>query len=69
VKYIRLDNLGENMVFAQMANKKEWNLQLTFEFTGACTPQRNYLVEVGFATLWGRLQAMFDATIEENTSW
>jgi hypothetical protein len=55
VKYVRLDNAGENKVFATLANGKEWNLQLQFEFTGAHTLQRNYLVEVGFATLWGRL--------------
>jgi hypothetical protein len=61
IKYVRLDNAGENMVFAKMANNKQWNLRLVFEFTGAGTPQRNYLVEVGFSTLSGRLQAMFDA--------
>jgi hypothetical protein len=33
---------------------------LCFEFTGAMTPQRNYLVEIGFATMWGRMCAMFD---------
>jgi hypothetical protein len=61
VKFIRLDNAGENVAFSEMANSKEWNLKLTFEFMGACTPQRNYLVEVGFTTLWDRLQAMLDA--------
>jgi hypothetical protein len=61
IKYVRLDNAGENGVFAQLANSKDWNLRLTFEFTGAGTPQRNYLVEIGFSTLWGRLRAMLDA--------
>jgi Zinc knuckle len=55
VKFVQLDNAGENFAFAELANSKEWNLKLTFEFTGACTPQRNYLAEVGFVTLWGRL--------------
>jgi hypothetical protein len=36
-------------------------LRLTFEFTRARTLQRNYLVEVGFAMLWGRLRATMDA--------
>jgi hypothetical protein len=49
------------MVFAKLVNSKEWNLRLVFEFTGAGTPQRNYLVEVGSSTLWGQLRAMFDA--------
>jgi hypothetical protein len=63
VKYVRLDNAGENVAFSQLANGKEWNMQLTFEFTGARTLQQNYLVEVGFATLWGRLRAVFDAAM------
>lgn len=49
------------MIFAKMANGKEWNLKLTFEFTGVRTLQLNYLVEIGFSTLWGWLHAMFDA--------
>jgi hypothetical protein len=61
VKFVWLDNAGENKLFASIANNHIWNLQLTFEFTGAHTPQRNYLAEIGFSTLWGRLQAMFDA--------
>jgi hypothetical protein len=61
IKYVWLDSAGENKTFADIANNHIWDLQLTFEFTGAHTPQRNYLVEVRFATLWGRLRAMFDA--------
>jgi hypothetical protein len=60
VTYVWLDNAGENKVFATLANSKEWNLQLQFEFTGLHALQRNYLVKVEFATLWGRLRAMFD---------
>jgi hypothetical protein len=41
VKFIRLDNAGENVSFSELENSKEWNLKLTFEFTGARTPQRN----------------------------
>jgi hypothetical protein len=41
MKYVQLDNTGENKVFATLANSKEWNLQLQFEFTGAHTLQRN----------------------------
>jgi hypothetical protein len=61
IKYVRLDNTGENKAFAQLANSRKWNLQLCFKFTGAMTPQRNYLVEIRFAMLWGRMQAMFNA--------
>ena len=63
IKYVRMDNAGENVAFAQLANSKDWSLRLSFEFTGAGTPQRNYLVEIGFSTLWGRLRAMFDAAL------
>jgi hypothetical protein len=58
IKYVRLDNAGENKLFASIGNNHIWNLQLTFEFTGAHTPQQNYLAEVGSATLWGRWRAM-----------
>jgi hypothetical protein len=61
VKYIRLDNASENKAFAELENSSKWNLQLSFEFTGAMTPLRNYLVEIGFSTLWSCLRAMFDA--------
>jgi hypothetical protein len=62
IKFVCLDNAGENVKFAELVNGREFSLKLTFDFTGACTQQRNYLVEVGFATLWGRLQATMDAT-------
>jgi hypothetical protein len=53
IKYMWLENAGENKLFAEMAYSHPWNLQLEFEFTGAGTLQRNYLEEVGFGTLWG----------------
>jgi hypothetical protein len=61
VKFIRLDNAGENKAFAELANSSKWNLQLIFEFTGAIAPQRNHLVEIEFLMLWGWLCAKFDA--------
>lgn len=63
IKHVRMDNAGENLSFANLANGKEWNLRLTFELTGASTPQRNKLAEVGFGTLWSRLRATFDAAM------
>ena len=64
VKYVHLDNTGENIVFFNRANNADWKLNLTFEFTGAGVPQRNHLVELAFATLWGQVQAMMqDANI------
>jgi hypothetical protein len=63
VQFVRMDNTGENLSFADLANGKEWTLKLTFELTGAMTPQRNYLAEVGFGTLWSRLRATLDAAM------
>jgi hypothetical protein len=57
IKYVQMDNDGENKVFTEMANSHAWNLQLEFKFTGARTLQRNYLVEVGFGTLWCQRRA------------
>jgi hypothetical protein len=33
IKYVRLDNAGENKTFANITNNHIWDLQLTFEFT------------------------------------
>jgi hypothetical protein len=36
-------------------------LTIVLEFTVSMMPQRKYLVEIRFATLWGRMHAMLDA--------
>jgi len=55
VKHVRLDNAGENVLLQQRANGVDWRRNLNFEFTGARTPQRNYLAELAFSALWGRV--------------
>lgn len=57
VENIRLDNAGENVKLEAAANGKDWKLNIAFEYTGGATPQRNHLVELGFATLWARARA------------
>ena len=57
VKYIRCDDAGENHKFEQEA--KQEGLGLQFEYTGPGTPQRNAKVERKFATLYGRIRAMY----------
>ena len=37
IKYIRLDNAGENKDFEEQSNGKDWRLNLTFEYTGPDT--------------------------------
>ncbi|GFH50456.1 hypothetical protein CTEN210_06932 [Chaetoceros tenuissimus] len=57
VKYVRMDNAPENKKFIEMANGKEWKLNLTAEMTGANTPQHNGVAERKIATLLGRARA------------
>ena len=52
VKYVRLDNAGENKSFEKLSNDKKWKLDSTFKYTGAGIPQRSHLTEVGFAPIW-----------------
>ena len=58
VKFVRCDNAGENLKLESVARGKDWKLNLSFEYTGKETPQRNHLAEVGFSTLGGRGRAM-----------
>jgi hypothetical protein len=40
VKCVRLDDAGGNKAFATLANSKDWDLQLKFEFTGVHTAEK-----------------------------
>ena len=61
VKFIRCDNAGENKEFEKIANGHKWKLNLSFEYTGRATPQRNHLAELGFAIILPRAKAMMHA--------
>ena len=56
VKYIRLDNSGENRSLQKECEKQ--NLGIIFEFTAPGTPQQNSVVERKIPTLMGRSRAM-----------
>ena len=56
VKYIRLDNSGENRSLQKECEKQ--NLGILFEFTAPGTPQQNSVVERKIPTLMGRSRAM-----------
>ena len=56
VKYIRLDNSGENRSLQKECEKQ--NLAIIFEFTAPGTPQQNSVVERKIPTLMGRSRAM-----------
>ena len=59
MKFIRLDNAGENKKFQELAKKQGFS-HLIFEFTAPGTPMQNGVVERGFATLIGRVRAMMN---------
>ena len=70
VKYIRLDNAGENIALKKRSESAEWKLNIEFEFTARDTPQQNSLVEVGFATIGNRGRAMMiAANVPERTKY
>ena len=56
IKYIRLDNSGENRSLKKENDKQ--NLGNIFEFTAPGTPQQNSVVERKIPTLMGRSRAM-----------
>jgi hypothetical protein len=65
VKYIRCDDAGENRALEKACIKAGLGIQ--FEYTSPGTPQRNGRVERKFATLYGRVRAMYDfANVEES---
>ena len=58
VKKIRCDNAGENKKLEEKIIESE--LKIDFEYTPVGTPQHNGVVERAFATLYGRVRAMFN---------
>jgi hypothetical protein len=58
VKYIRLDNSGENVSLQNQTN----DLSLNFEFTSPNTPQQNGRVERKFAILYGMVRSLLNSS-------
>jgi hypothetical protein len=58
VKYVRLDNAGENKKLKERSESSDWKLDIEFEFTARDTPQQNHLAELGFAVLANRGRAL-----------
>ena len=56
IKYIRLDNSGENRILQNECDKQ--NCGIIFEFSAPGTPQQNSVVERKIPTLMGRSRAM-----------
>jgi hypothetical protein len=49
VKYIRMDNAGENIALHDRSDSSDWKLGIKIECTARNTPQQNHLAEQGFA--------------------
>ena len=58
VSYVRCDNGTENKALENWMNGVSWKLNVTMEYTGRDTPQRNHLAELGFAVLANRGRAV-----------
>jgi hypothetical protein len=58
VKYVRMDNAGENKVLAEKL--KKWHPTIKIEYVPARTPQYN-AIERHYPTLYGRVRAMLNA--------
>ena len=58
VKYVRLDNAGENKKLQKRCESSDWKLGIKFEYTARATPQQNSLSEVSFATVANRGRAL-----------
>jgi hypothetical protein len=54
VKYIRLDNAGENKKLKTHSDSADGKLNIDDEFTSKDTLQQNHLAELGFATVANR---------------
>ena len=57
-KFIRMDNAGENKLFEQRVNSKDWQLGLQVEYTLRDTPQHNHLAELALATISNKGRAL-----------
>jgi hypothetical protein len=51
VKFVRMDNAGENKLLKKRCESSNWKLGIEFEFTVHVTPQQNSLLEVGFVMI------------------
>ena len=58
VRYIQLDNVGENVKLQERCDSAAWKLGIQFEFTAHDTPQQNHLAELAFTVIANRGRAM-----------
>jgi len=52
MKFMQMDNAGENKLFENRARSKDWQLGIQMEYTLRDTPQHNHLAKLTFAANW-----------------
>jgi hypothetical protein len=58
VKFVRLDNAGENKKLKSRAESVDWKFDTKFEFTVRVTPQQNHYAELGLTVIANRGRAV-----------
>jgi hypothetical protein len=58
VRFPQIDDTGENYALEKACKNEKLNIK--FEYSGPCTPQRNEKVEQKFQTLNGRIREMIN---------
>jgi hypothetical protein len=66
VKFVCLDNAGENKKLKEWSESADWRLNINYEFTAQDTPQQNHLTELGFA---GKPRKSPDALCKCDNEW
>jgi hypothetical protein len=61
IKFLRMDNSGENNALAKLLKSDRWKHPVEIQFTARDTPQQNSLVETAFASDTRRAVALFVA--------
>ena len=63
---VRCDNSGENLILEQAANGKNWEMEISFDYTGTGTPQMNQLAELVSIVIGSRGRALMNHTNATN---
>jgi hypothetical protein len=68
IKFLHMDNAGENPLLEARCKSKDWQFGIEFEYTARATHQHNQMAELGFATLGNNGRALtVKANIPKNT--
>jgi hypothetical protein len=54
VRYLQMDNAGENKLLRSRCESADWEFWIQPEYTASYTPQQNHLAQLGFAILSNR---------------